>query len=91
MAGVKNLVSTVIPPAVAIVGVLPLLSGRHPARYLGPLGGTAATLPEVLFVALLGLAWVRYRDRAVEWWHQSMEEAQALRGQPRPSGGPRGR
>lgn len=91
MAGVKNLVRTVLPPAVAVVGVLPLLAGRHPAPHLGPLGATAATLPEVLFVALLALSWVRYRDRAVEWWHQSMEEAQSVRGQGRQSAGPRGR
>ncbi len=91
MAGLKNLLRTVLPPAVAVVGVLPVLSGRHPARHLGPVGATAATIPEVLFVALLALSWVRYRDRVVEWWHQSMEEAQSLRGQSRPAAGPRGR
>lgn len=81
MAGIKNLVRTVLPPAVAIVGVLPVLAGRHPAHHLTPVGAIAAVLPEVLLAGLVAIAWVRYHDRIVEWWRQSMEEAQTMRGQ----------
>jgi hypothetical protein len=86
LSGIRNLVRTVLPPVVAIVGVLPVLSGRHPRPHLGHLGATAAVLPEVLFVALLAAAWVRYREAIAEWWRQSQEQAGALRRPPGPAG-----
>ena len=79
MAGIRNLLRTVIPPAVAMIGVLPVLAGRHPHRGLGHLAATTAVLPEVLFAGVVALGWVRYHDRLTGWWRQSMEEAQATR------------
>ncbi|MHB1928468.1 MAG: hypothetical protein ACYDEN_08195 [Acidimicrobiales bacterium] len=79
MAGMRNLLRTIIPPAVAIIGTLPVLAGRHPRAGLGPVGATASVLPEIVFAGVLALAWVRYQQRVVEWWRQSMRDAQATR------------
>lgn len=79
VAGIRNLLRTVIPPLVPIVGVLPVLAARHPGPHLGVVGATAAVLPEIVFAALLAGAWVRYQDRIRAWWRQSMQDAQTVR------------
>ena len=83
-AGARAIGRILIPPAVAVVGVIPVLFARHPGRGVGPVaaaGGLVA--PVLLVVAVTGL-YVRYRDAARTWFSQAMEEANATR---RPAGG----
>jgi len=71
-----------VPPAIAIVGFLPLLSGRHPARGLTPAGAVGSVGPEVLVLVLLVGLWVRYRERMSAWWRSAMDEARDARRGP---------
>jgi hypothetical protein len=79
MAGIRALLRTAVPPAVATVGILPLLAGRHPAKGIGPVNATVSVAPEVIVLVALVAAWVRYRERVGASWRASMEEAKSAR------------
>jgi len=79
MAGIRALLRTLVPPAVATVGVLPILSAKHPAPGLAAPAAAASVSPEVLLVVALVGVWVRYRARVAAWWRESMEEARTAR------------
>jgi hypothetical protein len=79
MAGVRALLRTLVPPLVALVGVLPVLAGRSPPPHQSAVAGTGAVLPFVIVVVLLVGAWIRYRQAGAAWWRKSMEEAASAR------------
>ena len=69
---------TAWPPAIAVVGVLPFLLGRHAVEQGDPGAGgalPAAVLVAVLFAGVCG--WVRVRDEIAEWFRAQMEQANA--------------
>jgi hypothetical protein len=79
MAGVRALLRTVIPPLVALVGVLPVLAGRSPPARQSAVAGTGAVLPFVIVLVLVVGGWIRYRQAGAAWWRKSMEEAASAR------------
>jgi hypothetical protein len=80
MTGIRSLLRSLIPPAVAVIGVLPVLGARHPPAHIGPAQAAASDIPEVLVVvAAIGL-WVRYRERLRASLRASMQEATGSRG-----------
>jgi hypothetical protein len=79
MAGIRALLRTLVPPLVALVGVLPLLAGRSPAAGQDATTATAAVLPFVVVLAVLVAVWIRYRNRVAAWWRDAMQEATAAR------------
>ena len=80
MAGVKGILRALLPPALAVVGVLPVLAGRHPRPGEGTVAAVALTVPEVLVVAVLVGMWVLRKDRISAWWRAAMEEGNRQRG-----------
>jgi hypothetical protein len=79
MAGVRALLRTLVPPVVALIGVLPILAARSPAAAQTAVTSTASVLPFVVLVALLVGVWVRYRNHVAAWWRNTMKEATAAR------------
>ena len=79
MAGVRAILRTLVPPLVAVIGVLPILAARSPAAGQGAVAGTGAVLPFVVAVVILVALWIRYRRAGAAWWRKSMEEAAAAR------------
>jgi hypothetical protein len=77
MAGIRAAVRTLLPPLVVLVGVLPMLAGRHVAAGQSPAAAVTGLVPPVVAVAVLVGAWVRYRARAVAWWRNAMADAKA--------------
>ncbi|MCU4186535.1 hypothetical protein K6U06_19365 [Acidiferrimicrobium sp. IK] len=87
-AGARAIARIVVPPAVAVIGFVPVLVARHPSKGISSVGAAAGVVaPVLLVVALVGL-WVRYRDAARAWFKAAMEEANTARKPPaRPAGG----
>jgi hypothetical protein len=83
MAGIRALLRTLVPPLVALVGVLPVLAGRSPPAGTGPVAAVGDVVVPVLVVVALVGAWVRYRARMAAWWRNAMREATESR---RPGG-----
>lgn len=77
IAGVKTVVRTAWPPAMAIVGVVPLLLARAADRSIDgdPLGAVLlGAIPLVVVVVLVG-GWVRFHDAIHEWIKNALEQA----------------
>ena len=75
-AGMKNLVRAAWPPAIAVLGVVPIVAARASVNSGNPSGPPETSVAIVaVAVALLVAAWVRYRDDIHEWWKASMAEA----------------
>jgi len=77
-AGMTTVVRAAWPPAVAVIGTLPLLAARsahlHGKPPIGPELGAAVG---VLVVVALALWWVRMQERFHLWWSALMEEGVA--------------
>lgn len=76
VAGMRIVVRAAWPPALAILGTLPVLAARTAAEHGGPAvtaAGAAAVGVVALFVIVAG--WVRMRDRMHEWWRAAMDQA----------------
>lgn len=84
-AGGRAIFRLVWPPAVAIIGLLPLLAGRH-ARPGARLEGVAGFEPLILVLVVLVGVWVRNRENIHAWFRKTMEEAKAAQ---RPAGSER--
>jgi hypothetical protein len=75
-AGMKNLVRAAWPPAIAVLGVLPIVAAWAAAKNGNPTSPPeAAAAVAVVLVSVLVGAWVRYRDDIHAWWKASMAEA----------------
>jgi hypothetical protein len=76
VAGVRIMVRAVWPPALAVLGTLPVLAARAAAengRAAASSAGAAAVAVVVVFM-LVG-SWVRMRDRMHAWWKAAMDQA----------------
>ena len=76
VAGMRIVVRAIWPPALAVLGTLPVLAARVAAengRPAASAAGTAAVGVVVVFV-LVGI-WVRLRDRMHAWWKAAMDQA----------------
>jgi hypothetical protein len=88
IAGARAMFRLIWPPAIAVLGVLPVLAGRAAHRRGLPLAPSlaGAAQGEILLV-LMVLAWVRFQAEAHLWWDVQMSAARpAPRSGPRPSG-----
>jgi hypothetical protein len=75
VAGMRIVVRAVWPPALAVLGTLPVLAARAAAengRPAASAAGAAAVGVVVVFV-LVG-SWVRSRDRMHAWWRAAMDQ-----------------
>jgi hypothetical protein len=84
-AGGRAIFRIVWPPTVAIIGVIPLLAGRH-AKPGSQLAAVAGLEPVILILVVLVGVWVRYREDIHLWFRKTMEEAKAAQ---RPAGSQR--
>jgi hypothetical protein len=66
------------PPAIAVIGSLPVLAARAAVddHRSGP-GGAATVALGVAILFLLVTGWVRVRDQISEWWGSQMQAANA--------------
>jgi hypothetical protein len=64
------------PPAIAVIGAVPILAARAAVRdgHAGP-AAAASAAGGVLVLFVLVCGWVRLRDRVAEWWKNQMAEA----------------
>jgi hypothetical protein len=74
--GIRLAFRTVWPPALGVIGALPVLAARAAVDdgRSGP-GAAAAALAGVAALFVLVSGWVRVRDRIAEWWRGQMEQA----------------
>ena len=72
--GMALVLRTVWPLALAVVGTLPVLAARQAFREgtASPAGSAVAAGIAVLIVVGLGVAWVRFRIEAREWWDSAL-------------------
>ena len=76
VAGIRLAYRTGWPPAMAIIGIVPVLAARTAARNgvpAAPVALVAGAGVLVLFVIVCG--WVRQRERVRAWWRAQMEAA----------------
>ena len=88
IAGARAMFRLIWPPAIAVLGVLPVLAGRAAHRRGLPLAPSlaGAAQGEILLV-LMVLAWVRFQAEAHLWWDAQMSAARPASG---PGPGPDG-
>jgi hypothetical protein len=80
VAGMRLVYRTAWPPAMAILGVVPVLAARTAARHgasAAPVALAAGGGVLALFVIVCG--WVRERERVHAWWRAQMEAAMPSR------------
>jgi hypothetical protein len=80
VAGMRLVYRTGWPPAMAIIGTVPVLAARTAARHGGqaaPVALVAGAGVLVLFVIVCG--WVRERERVHAWWRTQMDAAMPSR------------
>ena len=76
IAGMKNALRTAWPPALAVLGVMPVLAARVAVeKHVAITGPAQLTAVAVLVISVLAAAWVRFRDVIHAWWQLSMQEA----------------
>jgi hypothetical protein len=79
-AGMKNVIRAAWPPAIALLGVVPII-----AAYAAVNGGNPPWSAELagavgaVLVSVLVAVWVRFREDIHDWWKASMEEAKDQR------------
>jgi hypothetical protein len=76
VAGMRIVYRTGWPPAMAVLGTVPVLVARQAARNgapAAPAALAAGAFIVLLFVLVCG--WIRHRDRVHEWWRAQMEAA----------------
>ncbi len=85
IAGARAVIRLVWPPAVATVGVLPVLAARHLAAGRSPAGVVGGLAIAVLvLVGAVGL-WIRHQEAVHEWFRSAFADASGRR----PDGGER--
>jgi hypothetical protein len=76
VAGMRIMVRAVWPPALAVLGTLPVLAARAAAENGGAAASAAgAAAVAVVVVFMLVGSWVRMRDRMHAWWKAAMDQA----------------
>ena len=76
--GLRLAFRTVWPPAIAMLGVTPVIfAQRAQEQGLAPIEGGARIVPLVILVFGLVCGWVRVRDEIGTWWRAQMEVASA--------------
>ena len=76
--GLRLAFRTVWPPAIAMLGVTPVIfAQRAQEKGLAPIEGGARIVPLVILVFGLVCGWVRVRDEIGTWWRAQMEVANA--------------
>jgi hypothetical protein len=83
VAGMRLVYRTAWPPAMAIIGIVPVLAARTAARAgapAAPFALAAGGVVLVLFVIVCG--WVRERERVHAWWRAQMKAALPSRNEP---------
>ncbi|MEY2423486.1 MAG: hypothetical protein QOI95_3553 [Acidimicrobiaceae bacterium] len=76
VAGMRLAYRTAWPPAMAIIGIVPVLAARTAARHgasAAPVALAAGGGVLALFIVVCG--WVRQRERVHAWWRTQMEAA----------------
>ncbi len=78
-AGMRTVMRTAWPPALAIVGTLPVLvarivSQRHKAP-ASPASGAVTVLVPILALCVLVGGWVRFREEIRAWWRELLKSA----------------
>ncbi|HLM64918.1 MAG TPA: hypothetical protein VK306_11520 [Acidimicrobiales bacterium] len=83
VAGIRLMFRTGLPPALAVVGTLPLLAGRaavEDGRTAAQAAGAAASgAVAIVVLGAVVAAWVRHRDRLHEAWQSAMDQAMPSR------------
>jgi hypothetical protein len=75
-AGMRMMYRLAFPPALAVLGVLPLLLARSAVEGGRPPAEAAMDgLPPALLVFTLVAGWVRFRDDIKRWWASQMDQA----------------
>ena len=85
VAGMRLVYRTGWPPAMAIIGIVPVLAARTAARHGAPAAPVALAsggVVLVLFVIVCG--WVRERERVHAWWRAQMDAAMPSRSDEAP-------
>ncbi|HET6729568.1 MAG TPA: hypothetical protein VFG96_09120 [Jiangellaceae bacterium] len=76
VAGMRIVARAVWPPALAVLGTLPVLAARTAAENGRPAASAAgAAAVGVVVVFMLVGSWVRMRDRMHAWWKAAMDQA----------------
>ena len=79
-AGMKNVIRAAWPPAIALLGAVPIIAAYAAVNAGNPpwAAELAAALGAVL-VSVLVAVWVRFREDIHDWWKASMEDAKDQR------------
>jgi hypothetical protein len=73
-AGARAAGRLIWPPLIAVLGILPVLSGRDAFRHHHPAVGSTVTLLQLVIALDLGVAaWVRWQKEAHVWFAEQME------------------
>ena len=83
VAGMRLVYRNAWPPAMAILGIVPVLAARTAARHgasAPPVALAAGAGVLVLFLLVCG--WVRQRDQIHAWWRRQMDAAMPTRREP---------
>jgi hypothetical protein len=76
VAGMRIVYRTAWPPAMAIIGTVPVLAARTAARHGAPAAPVAlAAGGGVLLLFVIVCGWVRERERVHAWWRAQMDAA----------------
>jgi hypothetical protein len=76
VAGMRLLVRSAWPPALAVIGAAPVIAARAAHEHdVDVIGATAAAAAGAVVIALLVFGWIRVRDRVHRWWRAQMEAA----------------
>ncbi|MGQ0615585.1 MAG: hypothetical protein ACT4PW_01095 [Acidimicrobiia bacterium] len=80
VAGIRLAFRSIWPPALAVVGVLPVLAGRA-AHESGrpPAGAAGAAAIGVVVLFALTAGWARQRENLHRWWTEQMDAAMNAR------------
>jgi hypothetical protein len=73
-AGARAVGRIIWPPAIAVLGLLPVLAGRSAFRHHHAVAASTAALAQLVILLDLGVAtWVRWQTEAHVWVDQQME------------------
>ncbi len=84
VAGMRLVARSTWPPAIAIIGALPVVAARAAAHHDSPAraGATAAAVGVILLFAVI-VGWVRTREQIHEWFRTQMQQAMPARSEER--------
>jgi hypothetical protein len=78
-AGMRTVLRTAWPPALAVIGTLPVLVARIVSERTkapaSPASGAIMVLVPVLGLCVLVAGWVRFREDIHAWWRELIKSA----------------